>query len=486
MPKEEEMILSKNTFHFDVEGGKQVLLYSPLTGCMDLIEKDSFLALHSALRHHDDKAVPTASLEYLERRGHVYKTQEDADLARQHGYKEFLEREARSNLRFVILPTYQCNSRCPYCFIGDAIGEESLIAEDTLELAFNAIDTLAARHSSHCTRQLSIFGGEPLIDTPNQRAVIRRILENGSVRNMLIDIVSNGFDLFHYVDLLKEFRVAKVQVTFDGPRSYHNQRRRAVDGKGDSFDRTERGIDAALAADLPLNVRLLLDRNSISMLPELVQHMKEKGCTHIGSVFDCFRCQPGKERAKHLDVLEGNKKLLELCDSDRTLADLLDLDWQGVRRFLYTGKFFPATYKTCFGGTRMFAFDLKGGIYACETTAGRPEYQIGTFAPALKLNEDLMQALQQRNILNIPQCQKCSQALLCAAGCTFNAVVTHGSLLGPGCRMLKETLQFGFDYYWPEIKARIADSASNSRPETAACCGAKNESDRLVGIQTQS
>jgi|GEM_PF-379162 radical SAM additional 4Fe4S-binding domain len=474
------MYVSKHTFRFSVDDGRQVLLFNPLTNSMDLIEKPSLDRLDTLCKNGGEGQLGDETTSYLLERGYLYHEAADEEAALRHGFEEFKDRERRSNMRFVILPTYQCNSRCPYCFIGDAIGQESLMNDETMDLAFAAIDQLAEERGRDCTKQLSLFGGEPLIDTPNQRRVVERILSKGFERGFLIDIVSNGFDLVHYVDMLKKYGVDKVQVTFDGMREYHNTRRRAVDKRGPSFDRIVAGVDAALEKELRLNVRVLLDRNSIKELPLLVNFFKEKNwfgnpnfTIHIGSVFDCFKCQPGKERAKHLEVREGNEALYKICREDPSIADLLEIDWQGVRRFLYTGKLFPPTYKTCFGGTRMFAFDMNGGIYACETTAGRPEYQIGTFAPTLDLNRDLMAALDDRHILNIPACQKCPQALLCAGGCSFNAVVNHGSLLSPGCRMLKETLQYGFDYYWPEIQERL-DLQENGAPSAQAngggCC----------------
>lgn len=473
------MHISKNTFRFPVDNGEQVLLFNPLTSAIDLIRSDSLKRLDSLKGNGAEPRVDEQTIDYLLKRGYVYRTAEDEAAELKRGFEEFKERERVSNMRFVVLPTYQCNSRCSYCFIGDAIGQENLMTDETMDLAFEAIDTLAEERGNGCTKQLSLFGGEPLIDTSAQRRVVERILKKGAERGFLIDVVSNGFDLFHYVDLLKQYGVSKVQVTFDGMRDYHNRRRPAVDKRGPSFDRIVAGVDAALERDLALNVRILLDRNSISTLPEIVAFFKEKGwfgkpnfTTHIGSVFDCFKCQPGKERAKHLEVREGNEALYQICTKDRSIADLLEIDWQGIRRFLYTGKLFPPTYKTCFGGTKMFAFDINGGIYACETTAGRPEYQIGTFAPTLNLNRELIKALEDRHILNIPACQNCSQALLCAGGCTFNAVVNHGSLLAPGCRMLKETLQYGLDYYWPEIKDRLQqqESESATAPDSVGCC----------------
>ncbi|PYQ58047.1 MAG: hypothetical protein DMF53_21220, partial [Acidobacteria bacterium] len=480
------MHLSRHTFRFSVDDKKQVLLYNPLNGAMDLIEKSQLNKLNTAVRHGNESALADGSLDYMLDRGYVYPSPEDEQAALVRGYEEFKAREQKSNLRFVILPTYQCSSRCSYCFIGEAIGQERLMADEVMDLAFSAMDSIAEERGKGCTRQLSLFGGEPLINTPNQRRTVERILQKGVERNFLIDIVSNGFDLVHYADLLKQYGVFKTQVTFDGMRDYHNQRRVSVDGQGPSFDRIVAGVDAALERDLTLNVRVLLDRNSIETLPELVSFFKEKQwfasphfSIHIGSVFDCFRCQPTEETVKHLGVHEGNRKLYQLCSEDRSIAELLAIDWQGVRRFVYTGKLFPPTYKTCFGGTRTFAFDPNGGIYACETTAGRPEYQIGRFSPELELNRDLIQALEDRTILTIPGCKQCPQALLCAGGCAFNAVVTNGSLMSPGCRLMKETLQYGFDLYWPDIAAQLKgpDEVTELPEEVAdvACCAPSPE-----------
>lgn len=463
------MHISKYTLRFSVDNGKQVLMYNPLTGAMDLTEKRAVDLLDSICGYADEGRISEKSLAYLLERGYIYRTAEEEEQALIRGFEEFKERERKSNMRFVIIPTYQCNARCSYCFIGEAIGQEKLMSNETMDHAFAAMELLVEERGGDCMQQLSLFGGEPLIDTPTQRRVIERILNNAAERNFLIDVVSNGLDLSSYVDILKKYGVAKVQVTFDGMREYHNQRRRAVDGRGESFDRIVAGVDAALTSGLSLNVRILLDRNSVWSLPQLVAFFREKQwfddqnfSVHIGSVFDCFRCQPKEETDKHLTMQEGNEALCEICTKDRSVADLLAIDWQGIRRFLYTGKLFQPTYKTCFGGIKTFAFDLNGGIYACETTAGRQEYLIGDFSPKLNLKRDVIKILEERTIFTIPGCKECNQALLCAGGCTFNAVVEHGSIMAPGCRLMKETLQYGLDYYWPEIKKRIEpQSCSN-------------------------
>jgi uncharacterized protein len=472
--------LAKNVLKFRIDEARQVLLYSPLTGALDLVSPETVESLEASGAGVTSPGLSDGATAYLLDRGYAYESPAAEAAAVAAGFDEYRRRESRSNVRFVLLPTLQCNARCPYCFIGKSIGTEDLMSDAILDDAFRAMDLLAEQRGRGCTKQLSLFGGEPLIDTPAQKRLMERVLVEGSERGFVIDVVSNALDLTAYVPLLKRYGVAQVQVTFDGPRDYHDTRRRAVDGRGPSFDRIVNGVEAALTQGIRLNVRILLDRNSIEMLPELVRYFDGRGWfrddnfrVHIGSIFDCFRCQPAKETAKHLGVREGNEKLYQICRRDPAVAELLALDWQGVGRLLSTGRFFPTAYRTCFGGTRTFAMDPGGGVYICETTAGRPEYRIGAFSPTLVLDADRVSALERRNVLNIPACQACSQALLCGGGCVFNAYVERGSYDEPGCRMIQETLEYGLNYYWPEIARRMRtpdDTPPARRPAGDACC----------------
>ena len=464
------MRLSKATFHFPVGERGQVLLYNPVTGSIDLAEPHVLAALKRA----PQEPLPRDTLDYLEARGHVVDSEDEDDSRIASSYEQFKENEKLVSMRFVIIPTYRCNTRCAYCFQGASHGGQMpLMSTEMVAKAFAAIDHLAAEHADGALRQLSIFGGEPLIDEPEQRRIIELILDNAKRRGLETDFVTNGHDLPSYVDLLKEYGVAQVQVTFDGTEAYHNKRRVAADRKGNSFQRVVAAIDAALGSGLRINARIHLDKNNIQDLPTIAHFFEEKGWNgndlffcHIGSVFDCFKCMPPREKSRHFSTDVGNQALSDVLTTDRHAAEVLDLDWHGVGRFLKTGKFFQPAFRTCFGGYRTFAFDVSGGVYICETTAGRPEYEIGRFVPELALNEKAA-LLKDRNGLSIPACQKCHQLLLCGGGCSFDSYVNHGTLVGPGCRKIKETIGYGLKFYWPTLSALLAEAAEYQAKKTS-------------------
>jgi uncharacterized protein len=474
------MHFGKSVSRFRVDGGKQVVLYNPLSGALDVLPRDVVERIERLCAQGGGARTAAKGLGYLVSRGHIYPSEAHEAEAIARGFNDFRERESRSNLRFVLLPTLLCNARCAYCFIGKS-GSKALIGDRFLDDAFAAMDAISEDRGRGCTKQLTLFGGEPLIDRPPQREVLARILEMSAKRGFEVDIVSNGLDLEAYAELLARTEVSQVQVTFDGPQHYHDERHRPVDGRGPSFARIVAGVEAALSRRIHVEAQLLLDRNSIEMLPELVRVFAARGwfaddhfTTRVSSVSDWFHCQSTRERLKYLGGREGYEKLRQICRREPEIGELLALDWLGVGRLLSTGRFFPPSYRTCFGGTRTFAFDPTGGIYICETTAGRPEYRIGTYSPELRFDPIMADLLARRNVLSMPECRECKQALLCAGGCVCNAYVERGSYAAPGCRMVHETIEYGLDCYWPQIELRLqapyAPPAPRRRSCSDSCC----------------
>ena len=431
------MKLSRLTFKFDVGESSGILLYNSASGAMDMIGRDALAALEGK----SEKELSEATTAYLLQRGHLARSAAEDEEVVAAEYEKFKQREQTVSLRFVVIPTYRCNSRCAYCFLSNELENGGLMEDDVMDSAFAAIDRISAERGARSLKQLSVFGGEPLIDEPPQRRTIDRLLGMAADRGLEIDFVTNGNDLAGYVPLLAKHGVHKVQVTFDGLEDYHNHRRRAVDRKGSSFGRIVAGIDAALTAGVNVNARIHLTKENVDTLPQVADFFQAKGwignpgfTSHIGTVFDCFRCMPEKETRRHLGPDEGNRRLMQALDGRADVADMLELDWQGVRRLVTTGQFFPTTFRTCYGGSRTFAFDLYGGIYVCETTAGKPEYRVGDFHLEF----------------------------------AFNAHVNYGSIADAGCRKMSDALEYGLQFYWPRI-----DGEEEAPANTGCACSGR-------------
>jgi uncharacterized protein len=469
------MHVSTYTMRFKIETEGSRLLYNPLTGSMDLVEPSHLRTLDAIRAGHSAALTPSVQ-DYFLKRGYIYNSADDEAAALRAGYDKFAGLDERTALRFFIVPTYNCNAKCPYCFVHELIGQEPVIDEDTIAAAFQAMDQIVEKVGHKGVTQLIFFGGEPFIASPGQMVAVESILKQARKRDFLIDAVTNGLDLAQYAELLSRYGFNKAQVTFDGMEDYCNKRRPAVDEKGKTFRRLEAGIDKALEAGLQVNARILLDKTSIHTLPEIVDFFDGKGWfyhenfgSHIGSTYDCFDNLHEKEKQRFLNFHEGNELLVEICRQKPYVADKIKIDWHGARQFLNTGLLPPPNFKSCLGATKTYAFDLHGDIFLCESTVGKQDCRIGQFLPALSWNESIMAYFEQRSLLTLDTCKSCSQALLCAGGCPFTGQVKGKSLEDLGCRGMKETLEYGLNYYWPRIKERMVDTRPDD--DASGACG---------------
>jgi len=91
-------------------------------------------------------------------------------------------------------------------------------------------------------------------------------------------------------------------VTLDGTETIHNKRRFLKGGAG-TFDRIVRGIDACLESQIPINLRMVADKENIDNLPELSQLAIDRGWTkspsfktQIGRNYELHHCQSANDK----------------------------------------------------------------------------------------------------------------------------------------------------------------------------------------------
>lgn len=478
------MKASLHNYFFEVDDGKQIIVYNPLSGSIDIGSKEDLSILQNQENLNDDSE---GLIQYLTERGFIHDDENKDDILLKEAYNEYHEQLLQCPIKFTISLTYDCNARCPYCYIGENLGTEGLVKPEMVDKAFEFIEHISNQRDPSCPKHITLFGGDPLINIPEQRKVVEKILRMSQERGYEVDAVTNGYDLCDFADMLKKYGVKIIQVTFQGLMSYHNKHRIAIDKKGDGFTRLVAGVEALLERNIEVNCRILLDKNNISELPEIVTFFKSKGWlenelfrTHIGTVFDTFGCMPDAVAMETLSWKEANDQLLAMARKDRSLVDEIGLDWRGMKRFMKTGKLFEPNFKHCVAGINAFALDCRGDLYVCQVSLGQPDFKVGSYFPKLDLNERF-ERLQDRSILTVDKCKTCPQSLLCGGGCPIIGWLKHGSMFNEGCVNLKDTMQYGFDYYWPEIKAKMEGTPNNSMD----CCGEQN-TNGLIQIKTSA
>jgi uncharacterized protein len=257
--------------HF-VWGGGEAVAYNAATGALHYTTEDQIHGIMRALQVLPEQSLlsglPADIQLWLDSDGFIVsdRTEElievnQADLA---------DRSASSKrLAFTILPTLECNLRCPYCF------QNKLPRHMTSEVMQKVVTFTKSWFDSHRPKIMAVtwFGGEPLIGA--------NIIEKLSDEFALIchandaiyqaSLITNGTLLSErMIRLLLQCGVNHIQITIDGLAFEHDKRRPYRAGKGSSFERIVSNIDK-VCGRIPVSIRINVDEENIDSAFELLE-----------------------------------------------------------------------------------------------------------------------------------------------------------------------------------------------------------------------
>lgn len=289
--------------------------------------------------------------------------------------------------------------------------------------------------------------------------MVERIVDGTSARGLDLAVITNGYVLASYVDTLRRGRIREVQVTLDGTKPVHDKRR-YLKGGGETFDRVVEGIEAALAADLPVNLRSVLDRDNVAAFAELAHFAIDRGWvdhprfkTQIGRNYELHHCQ--SDRARLYSRLELFQDLFKLADADPEILRFHAPAFS-ISRFLFERGELPAPlFDACPACKTEWAFDYTGRIYSCTATVGKQGEALGTFYPERRLDRAAIEAWEERDVVSMSACQSCPKQLACGGGCGSVAKNWSGRIDAPDCRPVTELLSLGAALYGKEALAEV-------------------------------
>ncbi len=363
-------------------------------------------------------------------------------------YLDFLEERDSSEIQLFFAPRYDCNFACSYCYQnGYSPGRKPLTGE-IIEAFFDYI----AREFADRKKYVTLFGGEPLLAGAEARAGIDRVLANAAGRGVSVAVVTNGYHLAGYLDVLSRAAIREIQVTLDGTRAVHDGRR-FLKGGGPTFDRIVEGIDGALESGFPVNLRMVVDRDNIDDLPNLADFAIARGWTknplfktQIGRNYELHFCQADEARLfdraglyeKLYGVIREHPRFLEFHRPAYSIS-----------RFLFDNGELPVPlFDSCPGCKSEWAFDYTGRIYPCTATVGKEGEEVGSFYPEVTRRSDIIKEWESRDVTAIPECAGCGMQLVCGGGCGSVAKNSTGKLHSPDCRPVKQLLEMGISLYF--------------------------------------
>jgi uncharacterized protein len=353
---------------------------------------------------------------------------------------------------YILMPTYQCNLRCPYCFQDHMRSDPTYrhllrtMEPAMVDRIFQGMDRIDAAHGipegAEVRRSITLFGGEPLLEEsrPTIEYILHKALSQGKAR---FSAITNATDLHAYEDLLGPEKIGQLQITIDGPPREHDKRRIYADGSG-SFERIARNVTMALDRGVHVSLRMNIDRTNLELLPELADEFLARGwnkyqgfSAYVAPVHGANEHTSAKTTFNSWQLNQAMTELKAQHPSVRRIGGSDDALLDRARQ-LFDQRSDPLPrFRSSFCGAHgsMYVIDAFGDIYACWERTGDPSIRIGSIdaAGTVFMNRAILENWRSRSVASNPVCRKCRYAVYCGGGCAVLAEGKHGDMHANHC-----------------------------------------------------
>jgi uncharacterized protein len=306
--------------------------------------------------------------------------------------------ERQASLDLMVVPTYECNFRCTYCYIDFRKGRMTAQVEQ-------AVVRFIARQLPTCAAlNLTWFGGEPLlcIDTVERVSdLVNRAASASAVPSKCM-IATNGL-------LLTPVTAARLctagaryfHVTVDGPPSHHDLLRPAIGG-GATQSRIMANIVAVLG-EVPaahVTLRMNATRNNVEALPAALDEIPGSLRPRVQVTVMLVRGGAPPDASLRTQVHDVMRQALEMGFPGNNAA-------------------FPVGRSThCAADSRMnFQIGPDGSLYKCTPSPTKPDVCVGSLgADGVPQFNDRYREWHAAPEVR-PECRSCRYLCFCNGGC---------------------------------------------------------------------
>jgi uncharacterized protein len=439
------MKYSRYNIFSKIRDSENYFIVNLLTGNADILDKEDAESL-KVIKNREVISEDTFSDELIDK-GYLAEESDETSLYRKK-YLDFLDSRDKDEVQLFFVTNYSCNFACTYCYQDQYINPNQELNNEVIDSFFNYIRKEFAGRDKYIT----VFGGEPLLNSTWQKAAIDYLLQKASEENHEVSFVTNGYTLENYMDIFRNRKIREIQVTLDGTENIHNSRRFLKSGNG-TFDSIVNGIDVCLQNNIPVNLRMVIDKENIGDLPAFARFAIEKGWTNsplfktqMGRNYELHHCQSSPDKLfSRISLFE---KISELTGEHPHILEFYRPAYS-VSKFLYENGNLPdPLFDSCPACKTEWAFDYTGRIYSCTATVGKEDEALGTFFPAISLDTEKTDQWESRDVTSIPECRECNLQLACGGGCGSVAKNRTGKVCSSDCRPITELLEIGFSEYF--------------------------------------
>jgi len=423
------MKLIKHIIFVDVDEDRKLIINS-LNGLMDEIDIPIFETLLKWQKA--DEIVANNPLESelynnLETRGYLVESDEEEFSRKNEILDALREHHAKDRMHckyMTFIMTYDCNFRCDYCFEGDAYVKKEVMTPDLIDAALHlAGDDLES---------ICLFGGEPLL--PQTRPALEHLVSKMPKKSY--SIITNGYYLEEYLDLLSTIRIEHITVTLDGEEETHNSKRFLENG-GFTYQKIMAGISKCLASGIPIRIRVNAANDSldegIALQNRLEKHFAEY------KDFLAFEMAPmlgysDTQKAEMISKMFCSS--IQYDNEERMRRNRMFSAMSPIINSVTSGVPMRPLYSFCYAHENKITVDPYGNIFTCLVTVGKDELAAGKYYPTVEYKEN---SIFNRNIDKVPECQKCKYSLLCGGGCPVR-LPDYSDYFKPVCASIKSQI----------------------------------------------
>jgi len=395
--------------HFQPWRDGYYIAYNAMSGAVALMTTENFevyrrieekLAADGEPGFTDPEKELVKQLEYG-----LFMCADDLDEVESLKFRHHLDRYDRTMLGLVLAPTLACNMACKYCYEANKKGR--LSSQTTEKL----IDFVEKRAPGIAGLSVNWYGGEPLLamDIIGDLTETFMDLSKEYKFEYGASMISNGYLLTpETTDRLKDYKVAMIQITLDGPARIHNEKRPLKNGRP-SFETIIENIKYAVDK-ISIGIRVNVDR---SFTPEIIQELLQQ-LTDAGLQ---------EKVGLYFGQLEASTQVCSnISESCYETADFSKIEIEYYRLLLQNGfriDRLPSPMSTfCMSQVvNSFLVDPDGDIYKCFNHVGNKSTVMGNIAEEINYQNPNFMRLFKFQVFDDETCRSCKFLPICMGGC---------------------------------------------------------------------
>lgn len=323
-----------------------------------------------------------------------------------------------------IMTTLACNLSCVYCYqqgiVDRHLNLEKNTANKIKDWFIEKINTIKPKEII-----CHFYGGEPMLNLDVLEDIIPAVINaSENIGAQFTSYITTNGTLLNKSNILrlKKWKLDNAQISLDGPKVIHDQRRPLLNGEG-TFDKIIENIGVSLSEGIHTVLRVNIDKHNFNYLDELFLELKKN------------EYHKNKNLQINLEIVSPILHPSSHCkkytySTEEEMKTLCGL-WEKQVKYGFPIKSAMPIDSACENMMEnSYTISSNGDIYMCPGFIGIENLKIGNIASGI----DDIKYKQLLEINHWNKCIGCEYLPVCQGGCKMCAYVSTNKFNSIYCR----------------------------------------------------